>query len=468
MSLGVINSFMTTLLVSLLAAGMLLAAPVIGRRVRASTRCVVWGLFLLRLLLPFSFYSPLRLSVPVQMAAVSIPGAGDSEVTAGNEEESRPDTTEPGWASAFPWTAIVWGGGAILFCTWHIGVMRNFRRRAERMSRPLKEEGLAPGGMRIVVTGAVSSPVLTGWRKPCLYLPVRRYKAEELSLIYLHEEQHRRQGDIPVKYLLLFVRGLLWFNPVAHWLAARLRRDMELRCDETVLGKMEAAQRLAYGELLLRMAGEGGRVPLSAAGFLEKRSLVRERIETVLGEGRKRRGLWLVLPVMALLIGVSLVTVVPDAAAAPLPPAGEESDSGAAAVQPGGGEEPWGWPVPGCAFISSGYGYRWGRLHPGIDIAGGPSSVGNQPVAAAAAGRVLETGYSETEGNIVWLDHGNGWRTYYAHLSVIETSPGGLVRQGEIIGRVGDSGQVTGPHLHFGLYHNGTACDPLAYLEKGG
>ena len=160
--------------------------------------------------------------------------------------------------------------------------------------------------------------------------------------------------------------------------------------------------------------------------------------------------------------------MVPGAAAAPLPPAGEESDSGAAAVQPGGGEEPWGWPVPGCAFISSGYGYRWGRLHPGIDIVGGPSSVGNQPVAAAAAGRVLETGYSETEGNIVWLDHGNGWRTYYAHLSVIETSPGGLVRRGEIIGRVGDSGQVTGPHLHFGLYHNGTACDPLAYLEKGG
>ena len=89
MSIGVINSFMTTLLVSLLAAGMLLAAPVIGRRVRASTRCVVWGLFLLRLLLPFSFYSPLRLSVPVQMAAVSIPGAGDSEVTAGDGEESR-------------------------------------------------------------------------------------------------------------------------------------------------------------------------------------------------------------------------------------------------------------------------------------------------------------------------------------------------------------------------------------------
>ena len=89
-------------------------------------------------------------------------------------------------------------------------------------------------------------------------------------------------------------------------------------------------------------------------------------------------------------------------------------------------------------------------------------------MAAAAAGRVLETGYSETEGNIVWLDHGNGWRTYYAHLSVIKASPGDLVRQGEIIGRVGDSGQVTGPHLHFGLYHNGAACDPLAYLEKGG
>lgn len=166
MSIGSINSFMTTLLVSLLAVGMLLAAPVIGRRVRASTRCVVWGLFLLRLLLPFSFYSPLRLSVPVQMAAVSIPGAGDSEVTAGMRRRVAPIHRNRDWHPLSPGRPSCGEAGRFSFVPGISALCGTSGRRAERMSRPLREEGLAPGGMRIVVTGAVSSPVLTGWRKP--------------------------------------------------------------------------------------------------------------------------------------------------------------------------------------------------------------------------------------------------------------------------------------------------------------
>jgi murein DD-endopeptidase MepM/ murein hydrolase activator NlpD len=139
------------------------------------------------------------------------------------------------------------------------------------------------------------------------------------------------------------------------------------------------------------------------------------------------------------------------AAAAPeSPPSGGASS--------GGGVSTSGfiWPVSGV--VTSGFGWRWGRMHEGIDI----SAPCGTPIRAVASGTVIFSGWMGGYGNIVVVDHGNGLSSAYAHQSAIYASGG--VSQGQTIGAVGTTGSSTGCHLHFEVRVNGGAVDPMGYL----
>lgn len=102
-------------------------------------------------------------------------------------------------------------------------------------------------------------------------------------------------------------------------------------------------------------------------------------------------------------------------------------------------------------------------FHNGIDIAGSP--VGT-PVAASMAGVVAQVGYNTTFGNYVILRHpGTSFQTMYAHLTKWVVAQGQSVRQGQEVGELGNTGYSTGPHLHFSIFKNGEAVDPLQYLK---
>lgn len=105
--------------------------------------------------------------------------------------------------------------------------------------------------------------------------------------------------------------------------------------------------------------------------------------------------------------------------------------------------------------------------HRGVDYAGGYGSA----VIAPAAGRVALVGRESNgfavNGNIIGLDHGQGVTSAYLHLSRILVKEGDLVKPGQVIGAVGDTGAATGPHLHWGLYVNGLSVDPVPWRNKG-
>ncbi|MDQ6727825.1 MAG: peptidoglycan DD-metalloendopeptidase family protein [Actinomycetota bacterium] len=118
------------------------------------------------------------------------------------------------------------------------------------------------------------------------------------------------------------------------------------------------------------------------------------------------------------------------------------------------------WPTNGT--VTSGFGVRWGVLHPGIDIA---NSTGT-PIKAARAGTVIVAGFNTGGyGNWVIIDHGGGFSTLYGHMSKIRVTQGQRVKQGDRIGDMGSTGHSTGPHLHFETRVNGTAKNPTAYLS---
>ena len=131
----------------------------------------------------------------------------------------------------------------------------------------------------------------------------------------------------------------------------------------------------------------------------------------------------------------------------------------------------WAWPLgKASCYVSSGYGYRdpsvsgWG-FHGGIDIAGG--GITGKPVYATRAGRVITAVTSNSGyGIYVLIDHGDGYSSLYAHMSVRYVSAGDTVSKGQMVGRVGSTGNVTGPHLHFEIRYYGEKKDPAKFVKK--
>ena len=153
----------------------------------------------------------------------------------------------------------------------------------------------------------------------------------------------------------------------------------------------------------------------------------------------------------------------------------EEPDNSTSNSSPDvGSSGGWVWPVPGYWGLSSSYGEDRGYSHGGIDIAEG--GIMGAQVVAAASGTVISScsscyhnwgkygscGCGGGYGNYVWIDHGDGKATIYAHMSSITAYEGQYVSAGQTVGYVGSTGYSTGPHLHFEARYYGTRYDPMS------
>jgi len=118
------------------------------------------------------------------------------------------------------------------------------------------------------------------------------------------------------------------------------------------------------------------------------------------------------------------------------------------------------WPADN-RFLS-GFDYDPSANHPGIDIDGAEGS----PVYAADSGVVVYAGWNNWGyGNVVVINHGNGWQTLYAHLSSYYVSCGRGVFQGSTLGAIGSTGNATGSHLHYEMMYNGVKVNPHDYMK---
>ncbi len=139
------------------------------------------------------------------------------------------------------------------------------------------------------------------------------------------------------------------------------------------------------------------------------------------------------------------------------------------------------WPVPSCMNITSYYGQRWGTTHYGIDISNG--GIYGKPIVAITDGTVYRT-YSACPhktkssrcrcgsgwGNHVGVNHGtiggSVYKAMYAHMDTVAVANGQKVKQGQVLGYVGTTGDSTGYHLHFGLMKNDSWVNPMSYFRK--
>lgn len=126
------------------------------------------------------------------------------------------------------------------------------------------------------------------------------------------------------------------------------------------------------------------------------------------------------------------------------------------------------WPAPSYTAISSDYGNRVHptlgveKFHNGVDMA----APGGSPILAAYDGNVVAADYSNSMGNYIMIDHGDGLYTIYMHASALYVSKGNFVVKGQNIAAVGSTGRSTGNHLHFSVRLNGSYVSPWNYLSK--
>ncbi len=172
------------------------------------------------------------------------------------------------------------------------------------------------------------------------------------------------------------------------------------------------------------------------------------RVNGIKDPGRIGVGQVLVIPHATRELPVEVIT--PDRARADRP-ALDELPAGAA---------PFGWPVAASEILSP-FGPRGQTHHDGIDI----RCVEGTPVRAARAGRVLYSDRLRGYGNLVILEHDDGYATVYAHLRESQAAVGSIVRAGDPIGSCGATGKTTGANLHFELRKDNVARNPLFYLQ---
>lgn len=115
---------------------------------------------------------------------------------------------------------------------------------------------------------------------------------------------------------------------------------------------------------------------------------------------------------------------------------------------------------PAAGELTSGFGYRWGRQHSGIDIA---NDVGTR-IRAARSGRVVYAGWYSGYGYTVMIEHDQGYTTLYGHLSEISVQNDQYIKGGQVIAYMGNTGNSTGPHLHFEVIKNGVPINPYNVL----
>ena len=134
-----------------------------------------------------------------------------------------------------------------------------------------------------------------------------------------------------------------------------------------------------------------------------------------------------------------------------------------ASLQVAAARIPFTFPLRTAYRLTSPFGPRGGRLHKGLDLAGAL----NSPVLATGDATVYFSGVQSGFGNIVILDHGNGYKTYYAHLNRTRVNTGDRVARGDLIGDMGNSGRSTGVHVHYEIRKDGVSLNPMTYIKAG-
>lgn len=345
--------------------------------------------------------------------------------------------------------------------------------------------GTVPSHICILVNQRIPAPVLTGWSS-VIILPQPLFEdTGALRFAATHECVHARRGDERDRLIGSALATLFWFHLPLRWIEQELTTARELACDAETLNVLGSTARTAYAATLIdtmRLAA-----PAASAFGPQDRRHRKMRIKAILTGYRPARFRSAILSASALTIVIPLTVAqavwIDRRDTAPMvqqiepvmemtAPAQSPADTYRLDMAQNAASSVMAFtarPVEG-GRVSSDFGPRLGQpaatppFHNGTDIAAPEGTA----ILAPAPGRVVHAEYgfdgNQAWGNTLALDHGNGWQTVYAHMQGFDVVVGDTVTSGQQIGRIGNTGNSTGPHVHVEVRLNGERVDPADHV----
>ena len=458
----------------------------------------IWGLVILRLVLPVDLASPISLATAFDRLAAQVGPSSEQAVELISPATALSRThlhaagpSVDGWPMWPTLLLLAWATAAILFAARIAKRRRPYRqlaRQAPEVEEPVATHLLnrwrAIYGIRRPVrlvsqeSHPFTGPFTLGTLRPTVFVPssvLRRPQLLEVTLA--HELAHVSRFDDLRLCFQEAVRALWIGFPLVHLATAAMRRERERICDQlaTSQGRLSRGRYLAALQTLLRegltpavaVPGLGSAEP-SRACSTRKPTM---RFDSLLSDPRptSRSG--------RLIYWAMLVLLLPMAPMAPSAIAESPSPADPPTVAPASIPtrpapallEKMINPLPG-EKLTSGFGNRKNPFdgqtvfHDGVDVHAGPSS----KILAPADG-LVELATEKWEGNEAWgtvliLDHGQGVKTRYAHLESLGVKAGDRVEQGQVVGVPGSTGKSTGRHLHFEIWQGDQRIDPASVI----
>jgi murein DD-endopeptidase MepM/ murein hydrolase activator NlpD len=322
----------------------------------------------------------------------------------------------------------------------------------------------------------VSSVCVYGAVSPVILMPHDldvRVATDDIALMCAHEIAHLKRGDTRLFTATALARVLFWFNPLVTRIAANVEMAAEEGADRLVIDS--GVDRRAYASCFVKglkyAAMKQSLLPALAPGFTPNdRQGRRRRLDQILSADGERRATAGARAMLAGAASIAALLAVGQAAFAVDPEAAAEKKRLAVATKTDDVKAP---PAPSFAKPVDGevtlpFGKTYKSLvddktpveHKGVDF----KAAKGAPVKASARGVVVEATTrlpgEPSYGTTVIIDHGHGLISRYAHLDSYSVKIGQAVRKGDVIGAVGETGLVTGPHLHFEVLKNGKPVDP--------
>ena len=312
---------------SLLILAVLAARALLAGRISRRMQYALWGLVLLRLLLPVSLpqsrasvmnalpdTAQVSLARPGEFSGETLPAPVDTEVQTGTAPETDLAQTATGGTQAGisggiadtsgsephpEWSLnpaallpVVWAAGAVLTGGALLWANLRFSLRLRRERCQLDLEPEITGGLPVYLCHELASPCLHGLIHPAIYLnPAALESRERLDFVLAHEKTHYRHRDHLWGALRCVLLAAYWFDPLVWWAAAASRRDCELACDEAVTAAMEEARRRDYGRCLVELIPR--RVPgtalLAATSMSGSAGAMQRRLKAIVTAKKPRR-----------------------------------------------------------------------------------------------------------------------------------------------------------------------------------
>lgn len=448
----------------------------IFRRMPKFVRCLMWLLVAIRLAVPFAIESPLSLLPAKEYVTVSsndnvniitdteysveqINSLDETSTTEINNSVATENTAETNNIDVMYVLSIVWLVGVVAMLIYALISYIRLRRLVD--DAVLLRDN-------IYQSERAGTAFILGVIRPRIYVPYG-LSLNELYMSISHEKAHISRRDHLVKPLGFIIAAVYWFNPLV-WLAyILLCRDIELACDEKVIKKIGYDKKKDYSQALLNLSIPKKYISACPVAFGEVG--INERIKNVLTMKKGKKIIIAVAVAICAVLAICFLTypkrtknnsgdVAEVQASEETAEEIEEATTEETTTETNSSENVVEcFPVIGSGTITR----QFSEDHQSVDIAAEEGTA----IVSVYDGTVEEVGSNEEEGYYIIIKNEKGCTVKYSHLKdEPNVSKGDKVNTNEEVGKVGSTGNSTGPHVHIELTdENGTLIDPMIIIE---